>query len=191
MIIGGPDVRLNTITIEDPVDHYSKSAEVTVRTHAPWESPVWTSINVQRSTDWTPISGWFVRSPDASTTITQATAHAVSVTKSLSLSIDGSVFSALHPLVQALSLSAEYGQTATVTTTTSYSHTVGPGPVDEEFRLEKQVLWREDSGFYLGYDSSGYVGLVDMILKTWYSGSKSTAEESDDRHRVMSRPYSE
>lgn len=66
----------------------------------------------------------------------------------------------------------EYGQTAGITRTLSYSMTVDAGPNDLEFCIVKQNFWREKKGFCLSYMPDGFAGLQTMVLPYWSSGSR-------------------
>ncbi len=187
LISNGPQELTNRVRVRD-ADRIVSEAEVNVRVHAPWEHPHWT-YQFEDTDDFVRVSPWVVRSPYGPSVLTESIAYSTAITKNLTVGSGGDKFNGGHPLVRALSLSFQYGVTATVTTTQSYSTTVSQGPANVEVCIEKQNLWLVKQGHCATYGPSGYAGLAGMSATLWQSGSKETAEKNDHRYRTRSRAY--
>lgn len=187
MIRNGPITLSNNFHIIDQ-DQISETGSVEVRIHAPWEFPVWTS-DEEKCDEFRSVSGWVIRNPYGPISISESSGYQKSVTWAVSIGGSGAALPQAHPLLRALSISGQYGQTATVTLAQSYTMTVDAGPSDMQFCVEKQNFWREKGGFFLGYANTGYIGLQDMLMTRWASGTKEDAERVDHRYRLGSKRY--
>ncbi|MCO5297141.1 MAG: hypothetical protein M9921_09820 [Fimbriimonadaceae bacterium] len=187
MIRSGPITLNNAFHMIDQ-DQIPESGSVEVRIHAPWEFPVWTS-DVEKSSDFGCVSGWVVRNPYGPVTITESSGYETSITWAVKVGLSGEALAKAHPLLRALSISGEYGQTASVTRTQSYSMTVNPGPNNLQFCIEKQNFWRHKTGFFLAYGDNGFLGIRDMQMDRWASATKEDAERNDHRYRLHWLPY--
>lgn len=185
MILSGPVTLNNHFQIHD-LDGISEEGHVEVEIHAPWEFPVWTS-DEEVSDDFARVSGWILRNPYGPISITEAFSYGKAVTWSVRIGFDAQGLDRAHPLIRAFNIGGEYGETATVTQTQNYTMTVGAGPSDLEFCIQKQNLWRERRGFFLAYTASGFSGLQNMKMTEWVSGNKAMAERIDHRYRLHSR----
>lgn len=179
-----PQTETNAISVQD-YDGFSDSGSVTLRIHAPWEFPEFTSEETKYS-NWTALSAFVQRSPVAPVSVSSTSSYSMAISKSLTIGAkgNGTVIPAPHPLVLELNVSGSYGETATVTTLNTYLFSIPPGPATMKFRIEKRVFWKEQDGFYLGYGTNGYEGLKDMIYTHWVSATKLLAEQNDAEIKI-------
>lgn len=187
MIAGNPQQVQDSINVIDTEDAFTDSAKSTIRFHAPWESPTWTS-DVPKYSDWSPVSSYFTTNVGVSWAIQQEYGASTAVTKSVTLGLTGENLEKVHPLVQALSISFEYGETATITTNNSWTTTVAETGVPLRWRMEKRSVWREKSGFCYTYGPSGFYGVEGLTHTYWQSGSKGQAQLVDHEYRINLHP---